>query len=148
MKFKGKFVDPSGEHVYGWFEAPNEEALRAHLEEKGWKVLAVQKGWKPKLERRLRENLVPFLVLGALLGVVSFFIFFKIGWLPETPLWLRKVWQLFLLGVALALFTLWFRSLIKDAVKDALREMAVEEAHWLKSLSGEAGDDPRSGEET
>ncbi|MBI4549365.1 MAG: hypothetical protein HY714_00355 [Candidatus Omnitrophica bacterium] len=146
MKFKGKFVDASGDHVYGWFEAPNEEVLRTHLEEKGWKVLAVQRGWKPRLERPLRRNLTSFLILGALLGLVSFFIYFKIGWLPQAPLWLKKSWQVFLLGVGVALFTLWFRLLVKDAVKDALREMAMEEGHWLKSLSGETGEGPARGE--
>ena len=42
MKFQGVFLNEKGKKVNWWFEAPDEETLQKHLQEKGWRIVSMK----------------------------------------------------------------------------------------------------------
>ncbi len=126
MKYKGKFIDDQGETIYCWFEAPSEDALRKHLEEKGWQVVSITRGWKSKLERELSSFGVSPAVLSAVAVLVGLFILLQLGVLDWGFSVLKKIGTILGGGLILTVAVLAFLRMIRLTVKDAVRE-AVEQ---------------------
>ncbi len=43
MKFEGTFINEQGKKAGWWFNAPSQEALNKHLQEKGWKIVSIKR---------------------------------------------------------------------------------------------------------
>lgn len=126
MKYKGKFIDDRGETIYCWFEAPSQDALRKHLEEKGWRVVSITRGWKSKLERELSSFGVPPSAFSAIAVLVGLFILLQLGILDWGFSLLKKGWVILAGGIILIIAVLAFLRMIRLAVKDAVREVLRE----------------------
>ncbi len=126
MKYKGKFIDDQGETIYCWFEAPSEEALRKHLQGKGWQVVSITRGWKSKIERELSAFGVPPSVFGAIGVLVGLYILLQLGVLDWGFSVLKKIGTVLGGGIILTVAVIAFLRMIRVTVKESVREAVKE----------------------
>ncbi len=103
MKFEGKFKNEKGEIVDWWFQAPDENALKKHLDEKNWEIIQLKKSLPG-------VSAIGILSLG--LGPLSLPIL-KMSGPTDAELLLSVIFALgfFISGIGIIRFKCWARNL-------------------------------------